>query len=129
VALHEDLVIPQGKSWTGPMWALLAPDDGPYDLTGKVVRAQVRESPRSQTVLYEWSTTAGTIAAFTGVVVEMDDGTTVTTSAIALTVKPSVSAAWSWRVGVYDVEVDEGGDTVWPVVEPSAVRLTLEVTR
>lgn len=140
MALHdEDLVIPQGKSWIGPMWALLDEDDGPYDLMGKTVRAQVRESPRSPTVLYEWSTDDGTVVVFAGVAVELDDGTTVTTSAVALMVKPSTSSAWSWRVGVYDVEVsptppasgepDDGDDDVWPIVELSTVRVTPEVTR
>lgn len=129
MALHEDLIIPQGKSWVGPMWALLGPNDEPYDLAGKTVRAQVRESPRSPTVLHEWSTDDETIAIFTGVTVELDDGTTVNTAAVALTVKPAESTAWGWRVGVYDVEVEEDPETVWPIVDPSSVRVTQEVTR
>lgn len=128
MALHDDLVIPQGKSWVGPMWALLDANDAPYSLAGKSIRAQVRETSRAPSVLHEWTTEAGNVATFNDVPVELDDGTTVTTVAVALMVKPDESAAWEWRMGIYDVEIVDGAD-VWPLVEPSAVTVAGEVTR
>lgn len=127
MAVHEDLVIPQGKSWVGPTWALLAGLSSPYDLSGKTVRAQVRTWDRTEE-LYLWSTDDGNIAVFTGVTVDLGNGETVETTAIALKVTPAESAAWEWRTGVYDVEIADGDD-VWPVVELSAVRIGPEVTR
>lgn len=131
MALHEDLVIPQGKSWLGPQWALLGQDGSAVSLTGRVVRAQVRESPRDTAVLHEWSTTLGNVAVYDDVTAELEDGTAVHTVAIAFRVKPSESTAWSWRSGVYDVEVasETDPDDVWSVVELSAVLVEPEVTR
>jgi hypothetical protein len=135
MALREDLVIPQGKSWVGPLWALLGEDNAPVSLDGKLARAQVRESARDALVLHEWTTTKGNIAIYDDVVVtiRLDDGTDlpVRTTAIALTVKPTESTAWAWRSGVYDVEVADlaNPDDVWSVVEESAVRVASEVTR
>lgn len=133
MALHEDLVIPAGKSWVSPTWALLL-DGEPVTLTGRTVKAQVRESARDSQVLHEWSTTAGNVRVVTvTVVVENADGSTseVETAAVALTVKPSESAAWAWRVGVYDVESTSttDADDVWPIIEESTVRVASEVTR
>ena len=134
MALHEDLVLPQGKSWVGPTWALLL-DGAPVSLSGRAVKAQVRPSARDAQVLHEWSTAAGNVRTLSDVTVVVDngDGTTseIQTAAIALTVKPSESAAWSWRTGVYDVECTSTSDAedVWSVVEESAVRVTSEVTR
>lgn len=131
MALREDLVIPQGKSWIGPEWALLGQEGAPVSLANKTVKAQVRESPRDIVVLHEWSTAAGNVKVYDDVEVELEDGTTVHTVAIALTVKPSVSTAWTWRLGVYDVEITDtlNPDDVWSVVELSAVRVEPEVTR
>jgi hypothetical protein len=135
MALREDLVIPQGKSWIGPEWALLGQDGAPVSLEHKTVKAQVRESERDTYVLHEWSTALGNVAVYDDVEVELvgDDGVpyTVTTVAIALTVKPSVSSAWRWQLGVYDVEITDtlNADDVWSVVELSAVRVEPEVTR
>lgn len=131
MALREDLVIPQGKTWTGPTWGLLGQDGSPVSLAGKTVKAQVRPSPRDVAVLHEWSTTAGTVAVYSNVSAVLEDGTEVTTAGIALMVKPSVSRAWTWHSGVYDVEVTDDADPelVWSVVELSAVRVEPEVTR
>jgi len=132
--LHEDLVIPQGKTWTGPLWALLRHDNTPVDLTGLTVHAQVRSSVRDSVVLHEWSTDLGNVLVASATVT-VQDGTGVsadiTTAAIALTVGPAVSASWAWRNGVYDVDVYNPADLgdVWSVVEPSSVRVVAEVTR
>lgn len=135
MALREDLVIPQGKSWTSPLWALINEDGSAVSLAGRSVKAQVRQTPRDALVLHEWSTAAGNVAIFDPITVEvaLEDGSTaqVETVAIALRVKPSESAAWSWRQGIYDVECTSttDPDDVWSVVVPSAVRVATEVTR
>lgn len=134
MALHEDLVIPQGKSWVGPTWALVL-DGGPVSLSGRTVKAQIRPTARDAQVLHEWSTAAENVRVLSGVTVtvEHDDGTTseIQTDAIALTVTPTESTAWSWRSGVYDVECTSTTDPedVWSIVEESAVRVASEVTR
>lgn len=135
MALREDLVIPQGKSWVSPVWALITDIGGPVTLAGRTVKAQVREDSRDAQVLWEWSTVRGNIAVYDEVTatLENEDGTTteVVTVGIALTVKPSESTLWSWRSGVYDVEVTNliDPEDVWSIVEPSAVRVVGEVTR
>lgn len=126
MSLTEDLVIPQGKTWIGPIWALLNDLGGPYDLTGKTIRGQARPAARESPVLYEWSTTAGNIVV-TDVTVEVD-GVPVETVAVALKVAPAVSSAWAWQSGVYDIEITDGTDT-WPLIDPSTVLVTAEVTR
>jgi hypothetical protein len=132
VALREPLIIPQGKSWTGPVWALLDHDGAAVDLTGLSVRSQVRESVGDPTVLHEWTTERGNVEVSTATVSTIVDGvaTDVLTAAVALRVHPVESAAWEWRTGVYDVEVhDSTSAVVWSVVRPSPVRVEAEVTR
>jgi hypothetical protein len=134
MALHEDLVIPQGKTWTGPIWALLTHDNTAVDLTGKTVHAQVRATVRDSVVLHEWSTELGNVEIATATVTIVDEAgepLDITTAAIALTVRPTVSSAWSWRSGVYDVEVHNplDPDDVWSVVDRSNVQVDPEVTR
>jgi hypothetical protein len=134
VALHEDLVIPQGKTWTGPLWALLGHDNAPVDLTGKTVQARVRATVTDTVVLHEWSTALGNVLVASAAVTVVDGNgwsSVVDTAAIALTVSPLVSQAWRWRTGVYDVEVHNPADLtdVWAIVEPSAIRVVPEVTR
>ena len=133
-ALHEDLVIPQGKSWVSPLWALLGENNTGVELGSRVVRAQVRETPRDAQILHEWSTVKGNVQVTNPVTVTLtaEDGTTtVQTVAVALTVKPSESSAWAWRTGFYDVEITNPADPddVWSVVETSSVRVDPEVTR
>lgn len=133
MTIRADLVIPQGKAWVSPTWALVAEDGGGMSVAGRVVRAQVRESARDALVLHEWSTTIGNVIVSTVTVeLENDDGPyEIETDAIALAVKPTESAAWPWRAGVYDVEVTNPAnpDDVYGVVEESAVRVAAEVTR
>ncbi|WP_028924182.1 hypothetical protein [Pseudonocardia acaciae] len=135
MAVREDLVIPQGKSWVGPTWALIGEGNTPVSLAGKTARAQIRPTAQDAQVLHEWSSERGNIdiREDTPVTVTLADGAelVVRTAAIALTVTPRESAAWSWRVGVYDLEVTDtvNPDMVWAVVEESAVRVAPEVTR
>lgn len=128
MALHEDLVIPQGKTWVGPTWALLGEDNSPMSMVGLTVKAQVRATARDAQVLHEWSTAAGNVLVREPLDIEFD-GTTIATAGFALTVAPAVSTAWAWRTAVYDVEVTNPDGTVWGIVEESAVRVLPEVTR
>lgn len=108
-----DLVIEQGTTW-GIAFPLLDEADQPADLTGWSARAQVRTKVGDSTVLYEWSSDGGNI--------EVGNGRAI------LTVPPAVSSAWTWRKGVYDLELTSpSGDVIRPV--GGGVRVDPEVTR
>jgi len=106
------ITIPQGTSW-GIAWPIL--DDGePADLTGWTVLAQVRETAESAEVLHEW----GTLRA----------NATVSGGQVTLYVQPTDSATWTWRRGVYDVELTAPDGTVYRISE-GPVYVSPEVTR
>lgn len=87
----------------------------PIDLTGYAVRMQVRESITSPTPLL--SLTVGS-----GITVDAAEGE------IRLAVADDVTAAWTWRYGVYDLEIESpGGDTTRLL--RGEVEVSAEVTR
>lgn len=104
------LVIQQGDD-RPLVWNLSDADNQPItDLTGYTARAQVRARADSIDVLHEWSTVAGNaVLAESSLVLKVDD-----------------SESWTWRRGVYDVQitdpsgaseiVDRGAVVVTPVV-------------
>lgn len=107
------LQIEQGTTW-GRSWPLTNPDTGlPMDLTGWTVHGQVRETPESATVLYEWQSPGNAHTA---------DGK------VTITVAPAVSAAWLWSRGVYDIEATSPSGQVVRVSE-GQVTVSREVTR
>lgn len=110
--LKDTLVIVQGASW-GRAWPITLAGS-PIDLTGWTVKAQVRPVVEDSTVLYEWSTAAGNAST--------------ANSSVALTVAPTVSSAWTWYNGVYDVELTSPDGTVYRIVEGDVV-ISREVTR
>jgi hypothetical protein len=109
-----NLLIKQGTSW-GWEWDILDPNTGdPLDLTDWTVKGQVRESFDSPSVLYEWSTEAGNAIVSTG--------------KVEVVVNPDVSAAWTWRVGRYDIELTNPAGKVARISQGS-VKVSREVTR
>jgi hypothetical protein len=92
------------------------PPPAPVDLTDYTLRMQIRPSPGSTTLYFEATSTNGYLPKVTP-----EDGI------FALTIPASISSQWSWRRGVYDIEMEhipsgsvirllEGAVTVSPEV-------------
>lgn len=113
-ALNYPLRIRQGETWRCPFpITLLSPDLTSID--GMTARAQVRSAEGDDTVLYEWSAEQGNI--------------TVADLFVTLTVSAATSSTWTWRRGVYDLELTDpnsGGTTCiaegWVYVRPETTR-------
>ena len=90
----------------------------PIDLTGCVIRMQVRASPGDATVLAEF----GTVLPLTGIVLDGPNGT------MTLTITDEISAAWTFANGVYDIEIAFPGGTVERLVQGKFL-VDPEVTR
>ena len=87
----------------------------PIDLTGYDVRMQVRESITSPTPLL-------TLGLGDGITVDAPEGE------ILLAVSDDDTAAWTWRYGIYDLEIESpGGDTTRLL--KGEVEVSAEVTR
>lgn len=131
--IRADLVIPRGQAWAGPLWALVGDQGEAVSLLGRTVHAQARAALAEPEVLHEWSTARGN-AVVTPVEVSYldEEGAehTVTTDAVSLLVPASVSAAWKWEIGVYDVLVLDptNPDATYGIVEESVVRVEHGVT-
>lgn len=107
------LSIPQGATWNFA-WPVIDREGKPVDLTGWSARAQVRQAVDSETVLHEWNSATGTIL--------FQD------NRIVLATTPSISSAWEWREGFYDVEATDADGRVWRIAEGKAY-VRPEVTR
>ena len=107
------LVIQQGTTW-GVSWPITDAQGNPLDVSGSTVRAQIRPSKDSGEVLHEFSTEAGNAVA--------------EQNAVTLSVQPATSSAWSWRNGVYDVELTDSTGRVARIAE-GTVTISPEVTR
>lgn len=107
------LVIQQGTTW-GISWPITDDQGNPLDVTGYTVQAQIRPSKDSAEVLHEFSTQAGNALA--------------EQNAVTLSVPPATSSAWSWRNGVYDVELTDPQGRVARIAE-GMVTISPEVTR
>lgn len=133
MAIRDDLVIPTGRAWAGPFWALLGDAGAPVSLEGRTIHAQARSAPGDRDVLYEWSTERGNVAVSqVAVTFKDDEGVehTVNTAAVSLLVPAVDSAAWRWTLGVYDVLVVDPAnpEATYAIVEESAVRAERGVT-
>jgi len=102
-----NLEIEQGTTWAHG-WAVTY-TGAPVDSTWSA-RGQVRDRAASPTVLH---TFAASVDA---------DGNVV------IAVEPATSSAWSWRSGVYDVEI-QSADGVVLRVASGHVSVSAEVTR
>lgn len=107
------LVIQQGTSW-GVTWPIADQQGNPLDVSGYTVHAQIRPSKEADEVLHEFSTQAGNAVA--------------EQNAVTLTLDPAISSAWTWRHGVYDVELTDPQGRVARIAE-GTVTVSAEVTR
>ncbi|WP_372663581.1 hypothetical protein [Amycolatopsis kentuckyensis] len=110
--MRTPLTIPQGTSW-GISWPVTENGEAAA-IDAWTVKAQIRSTPTSPTVLHEWSTEAG--------------NATTEGSAVTLLLNPASSTAWTWKRGVYDVELISPDGTVYRIAE-GAVYVSPEVTR
>lgn len=120
-----DLVIPQGKTWR-----VAFPIVGTFNPEGWGVRSQVRARVSSDEVLHEWNAVEGTAGFETIPAAQLTAAghpTDVDQLAVVLHVAPSVSAAWEWRQGYYDIEVSNGTDVL--LVASGQVTVSPEITR
>lgn len=112
MALRHNLHINQGETWE--LTIPLIPEDPDADFTSHAAVGQIRADPASTVVLHEWSAANSNI--------------TLLPQAVVLNVPATVSAAWVWRRGAYDLElVDPGGGTTrlaagWVYVTPEITR-------
>jgi len=109
-AVHRDLVIEQGVTWSTAWHVQLdGVDLDPAD--GWAARSQVRAKTADPTVLHEFTAN-------------------LTNSVVQLSVEPEDSSAWSWRRGVYDVEIfDASAEPRVVRIVQGAVTVSPEVTR
>jgi hypothetical protein len=113
MALRFDLKINQGETYRLSI-PLLNSTNGPANVTGLTARGQIRETYHSTTKLYEWLPSLGNLETSTG--------------SVALTVPATVSAAWTWQYGRWDLEVVDQANTVTRLVE-GYVFVIPEITR
>lgn len=106
-ALKQDLTIEQGATWAHG-WLVKFNGD-PIDETW-TARSQIRAKVTSADVLHTFD---ATVNADGSVVIAVDDDT---------------STDWTWRKGVYDVEVESTEGVVLRVAEGSVI-VDPEVTR
>lgn len=93
--LVYNLVIPQGADWPGVDFPIVGPDGLPYDLSGCTARGQIRPSPGSDELYYEWSTSPN---AGDGLIT-----LNVSSSILNIRVLASESAPWTFTNASYDV--------------------------
>lgn len=87
---RDNFTIPQGADWS-VKWDLVDPQGKKIPTEGWTVRSHVRRRHTSAEILHEWSSALGNA--------EITDG------AVILRVANSVSAQWTWKTAVYDVEI------------------------
>jgi len=114
MTLHYDLRINQGESLRLAI-PVLDDNGSGVTVTGMTARAQIRSWDSSDTVLHEWSTTAGNLS--------------LAGSQVILTVDPATSSAWTFRTGAWDLElVNPALSTTTRLVEGLVV-VEPEITR
>lgn len=114
-AANVELVIQQGTDFSHII-SLKNSDGSIFPLTGYSARMQIRPYASSATVLEDMTSGNGKI--------------TINGAAGQLTLVLSniVTSAYTWRSGVYDVEIISSGNVVTRVMEGN-IALSLEVTR
>lgn len=112
---RDNLTIPQGTTWS-LQWPIAEEAGSVLDVTGWTMRAQVRHTPSSTTVLHEWSTALG--------------NATVTPDYIEIRVSAEESTAWEWIYdnAVFDAEVTLANGEVVRLSQGS-VTVSPQVTR
>lgn len=102
-----DIIIPQGTDWSRG-WAVTV-NGAPIDDTW-TIRSQIRRKPRSTRILH-------TLAA------------SVVGGNAVIAVAPEDSIPWTWRCGVYDVEIVNADESLTLRVAQGSVTVDPEVTR
>jgi hypothetical protein len=111
--INATLVIHQGTTWER-RWRITDPDTGePRDLTEWSARGHIRLFQSDVDPTYEWMGS--------GISCDADGYVTVR-------VTPAESTAWTWRDGVYDLELVDPTGRVARIAQ-GAVRVSPEVTR
>lgn len=114
MTLRYDLRINQGENFRLSI-PVLDDNGDPVNVTGMTARGQIRSWDSATTALYEWSSTAGNI--------------TVVGTQVILDVPPTTSTIWSWRTGVYDVELVDTGTSITTRLVEGVVVVHPEITR
>lgn len=111
----NNLVIPQGVTWA-IRWPILDSNGNPANTVGWTVKSQVRKTPDSDEVLYEWSSTLGNASVFD--------------SFVELRLEPEDSSPWRWgaKPVLFDVELTNPSNEVFRVVQ-GTIELSREITR
>lgn len=114
-AAYVDLVMQQGSDFNHVV-SVTDNDGSIFVLTGYTARMQVRSAVASATVLSELSTANGmiTVNALAG--------------QLTLSIPNAVTSTYTWRSGVYDLEIISAGGVVTRIMEGN-MTLSLEVTR
>lgn len=110
-----NLVIEQGTDFSHIV-GLTNSDGSVFNLTGYDARMQIRSTVSTATILYELTVSNGRIelSALAG--------------QLRLNIPSAVTAAMTWRSGVYDLEIVSGAGIVTRIMQGNAT-LSLEVTR
>lgn len=108
------ITIKQGEDCTLRIPAVIDGAGAPINPAGCTARCQVRSRADSGAVLYEWSTALGSV--------------TITTGQVDLTVSATVTAAWTWSNGVFDVELTDGAGHTARIAEDH-IQVSPNVTR
>jgi hypothetical protein len=113
MTLEYPLRINQGETFQVAV-PVLDEQGNPASVSGMTARGQIRAHPTSLAVLYEWSQAAGNLAF---------DGNDV-----VLTVPAATSAAWTWQLARYSLELTASDGDITRLVEGFVI-LSPEVTR
>lgn len=117
-AAYWKIVIGQGETWRMVLRLRNpTPPGGALDLTGYVARMQIRENLDSVAPLYSL-----TSAASGGITIDPLVGV------IALNIADDITAAWLWRYGLYDLEIESAGGETTRLLK-GEVEISFEVTR
>jgi hypothetical protein len=109
----HNLTIIQGATFS-VAWPITDANGQPIDMTDWTIRSQIRAAIASPVVLHEFSTALG--------------NATIDAGRVVITVRPIESTAWTWRRGVYDVELTDLLGRVARISE-GHVKVSPEVTR
>lgn len=110
-----NLVIEQGTDFSHIV-GLTNSDGSVFNLTGYDARMQIRSTVTTATTLYELTVSNGRI--------ELN----AIAGQLRLNIPSAVTAAMTWRSGVYDLEIISGTSIVTRIMQGNAT-LSLEVTR
>lgn len=109
-AVKRNLTVEQGVTWSAA-WTVHLDGQPLNPADNWQARSQVRAKASDPTVLHQFVAN-------------------VTDSVVQLSVTPDVSSAWTWRRGVYDVELFDSSDPLRVVrIVEGSISVIPEVTR